>query len=59
MSDRATELNNDGQEDGAKSFGSYDPPHGALETLLGDTDKCTEENAIYDAGFHNAREQKD
>ena len=58
MSDRDTKLNNDGQADGAEPWGSYDPPHGVVETILGDSEKCYHENAVYDNGFHNAREQK-
>lgn len=56
--DRADDLHEAGQKDGAQPFGSYDPPHGVIETLIGDTETCTRENAIYDSGFHNAREQK-
>lgn len=55
---REEKLDRDGAKAGSESWGSHNPPHGVVETVVGDTAKCTRENAIYDAGFHNAREQK-
>jgi hypothetical protein len=57
-SERSERIHNEGQEDGAKPWGSYDRPHGAVSTLVSDTESKCKDNADYDAGFHNAREQR-
>ena len=56
-SERSERMHNEGQEDGAKPWGSYDRPHGVASTIISDTESKSKDNADYDRGFHNAREQ--
>ena len=57
-SERSERIHNEGQEAGSEPWGSYDRPHGAISTIAYDTEQKCKDNADYDAGFHNAREQK-
>lgn len=51
-------IADEGKEDGKKPYGSYEPPHGVISTLVSDTAKKSEDNAVYDEAFHEARHSK-
>jgi hypothetical protein len=53
--------NSDGEKDGAQ--GVYNPPHdiNIIDTFIQDDhtfEKLVDDNEQYDAGYHNARNQK-
>lgn len=49
-------LHNQGQEDAAKGYGNYDPPHGFIHTVL--SDRLKEENDAYREGYSNVAKQR-
>lgn len=56
--DRATKYHNEGQEDGAKGPGNYDPPHGWLWNTTVGSDEDRKDSESYREGYRNAINQR-